>query len=319
MAARVRGRAGAADDDEGEGYFASISDLMVGILFIFLLMLTVFALNFADEDKDAEIRRLNAELARLTAVVAERDSRIVNLTATVESQAAELTRLRQSEAERRRLLASLAREIAAITSDIDTARERLSQLRTELLDTLRTNLAQQGIAVEVSAEHDVLRLPSEEIFPSGSAAFTPSGRKLVQAVLAELARLLPCYAAPRAAPAPGCVNTEPIFETVLIEGHTDATPFDNWRLSTDRARAVLNLIEAEDAPLLLLDNPSGQKLLGLAGYGQSRTLPDISRFDARNRRIEFHFLLAPAPEQEAMKIRARLEDLRRQLEELGTQ
>ncbi len=45
-------------EDAHEGYFASISDLMVGILFIFLLMLAVFAINYADEDKDKEIARL---------------------------------------------------------------------------------------------------------------------------------------------------------------------------------------------------------------------------------------------------------------------
>jgi len=32
-------------EEEGGGYFASVSDLMVGILFVLLLMLTVFALN----------------------------------------------------------------------------------------------------------------------------------------------------------------------------------------------------------------------------------------------------------------------------------
>jgi flagellar motor protein MotB len=316
VAAPVRTRSH-APEEENEGCFASISDLMVGILFIFLLMLTIFALNFADEDKDAEIRRLNAVVASLTTELAQRDSRITSLTAEFNRQAAELTRLRADEAERRRLLQTLAREIAAITSDIDTARERLAHLRAELLDTLRLNLEQQGVKVEVSADHDVLRLPSEEIFPSGSAAFTPSGRKLVQAVLGELLRLLPCYAAAQPTPAPGCATTEPIFETVLIEGHTDAAPFDNWRLSTDRARAVLNLIEGEDAALLALGNPSGQKLLGLAGYGDSRTLPAIPPLDARNRRIEFHFLLAPAPEQEAVKIRTRLEHLQARLEALG--
>ena len=44
----MRTRARHGEEDGGEGYFASVSDLMVGILFIFLLMLTVFALNFHD-------------------------------------------------------------------------------------------------------------------------------------------------------------------------------------------------------------------------------------------------------------------------------
>src|SRR5579875_1802198 len=43
----------------GESYFASISDLMVGILFVFLLMLTIFALNYRDAEQDQLIERRN--------------------------------------------------------------------------------------------------------------------------------------------------------------------------------------------------------------------------------------------------------------------
>ena len=42
----------ASEVEGGEGYFASISDLMVGILFVFLLMLTVFALNYRDAEQE---------------------------------------------------------------------------------------------------------------------------------------------------------------------------------------------------------------------------------------------------------------------------
>ena len=48
-------------EDAHEGYFASISDLMVGILFIFLLMLAVFAINYATEDKDKRIDELERQ------------------------------------------------------------------------------------------------------------------------------------------------------------------------------------------------------------------------------------------------------------------
>jgi len=46
-----------AEAESGEGYFASVSDLMVGILFVFLLMLTVFALNFRDAAEDQMVGR----------------------------------------------------------------------------------------------------------------------------------------------------------------------------------------------------------------------------------------------------------------------
>ena len=51
-----------AEESDGEGYFASISDLMVGVLFVFLLMLTVLALNFRDDS--ARLDELIAQLAQ---------------------------------------------------------------------------------------------------------------------------------------------------------------------------------------------------------------------------------------------------------------
>lgn len=288
MSSRVR-----THEDESEGYFASISDLMVGILFIFLLMLTVFALNFADEDKDAELRRLRVELDRTTV---ERDRAI-----EVRDQAR--VRLAALDAALTRLVA----RVGAIEAELDTAGERLRNARAELLRQLQASLAGRGVNVEVSAQQDVLRLPSEELFALGASTFTSRGQERVTAVLDELGRLLPCYAVHGdAAPANCPDNASPIFETVLIEGHTDAVPADNWRLSTDRARAVLDLIQRQHASLGALRNATGQPMLGLAGYGDSRLLAGMSGTDPRNRRIELRFLLSPAPEQEAQAIRTEL-------------
>jgi len=46
----------ATEESGGEGYFASVSDMMVGILFIFLLLLTVFALNFRDAEQEQKAK-----------------------------------------------------------------------------------------------------------------------------------------------------------------------------------------------------------------------------------------------------------------------
>ena len=281
-------------EEEAEGYFASISDLMVGILFIFLLMLTVFALNFADEDKDAEIRRLQAQLDQ---TVAERDR------AAVERDQARV-KLAKLDTE----LAELVARVGAIEAELDTAGERLRNARADLLQHIQANLAGRGVNVEVSAQQDVLRLPSEELFALGASTFTAHGQERITAVLDELGRLLPCYAAHAdTAPSSCPAAASPIFETVLIEGHTDALPADNWRLSTDRARAVLDMIQRQHAGLGALRNAVGQPMLGLAGYGDSRLLAGLPGDDARNRRIELRFMLSPAPEQEAQAVRTELD------------
>ena len=57
------------DPEEGgaEGYFASVSDLMVGILFVFLLMLSVFALNYRVAEHDQEVSRAQFDIEKARA------------------------------------------------------------------------------------------------------------------------------------------------------------------------------------------------------------------------------------------------------------
>jgi len=56
------------DHEEGgaEGYFASVSDLMVGILFVFP-MLTVFALNYRVAEHDQEVSRARFDIEKAQA------------------------------------------------------------------------------------------------------------------------------------------------------------------------------------------------------------------------------------------------------------
>ena len=60
-------RGGAREDSEGGNYFASMTDLMLGLLFIFIIMLMAFALNLREaEQKMASATRelTEADLAR---------------------------------------------------------------------------------------------------------------------------------------------------------------------------------------------------------------------------------------------------------------
>src|SRR3954447_3494010 len=43
-----------ADDSEQENYFISMTDMMVGMLFLFIILLMVFALNYRVGDDDSK-------------------------------------------------------------------------------------------------------------------------------------------------------------------------------------------------------------------------------------------------------------------------
>jgi flagellar motor protein MotB len=118
---------------------------------------------------------------------------------------------------------------------------RLEGVRRDLLFTLQSNLDKRGVKVEVDAGRGILRLSREGLFELNEDRFTPKGEENARALLEEMARLLPCHSSASSASLE-CAVRQPIFEIVLIEGHTDTRPTDrrggNWTLSpTARARS----------------------------------------------------------------------------------
>lgn len=297
-------------EEAGEGYFASISDLMVGILFIFLLMLAVFAINYASEDKDQKIRDLEKQVTELIAErdklilqIRDKDNEISRLANAVEKLTIERDKLRNGVAE-------LIKQLEGVTFSLQGAQGRPERIRQELLQTLKGDLDKRGVEVDIESAPGILRLSSEGLFELDKDEFTPKGREKAIVLLDRMAALLPCYSTPpqRAAE---CTTSQPIFETILIEGHTDTRPTDrrggNWTLSTDRARAFLELMVGPSLVLRDLRNASGQPMLGLAGYGDSRPRAGIEGADARNRRIEVRFILSGQQESLSASI-VRLND-----------
>ena len=257
--------------EEGEGYFASVSDLMVGVLFVFLLMLTAFALNYHDDS------------ARLDQLIAKAQ------------QADRL--LAQNEALKQRL----SQAATALQRELQD-RERV---RAGLLERLARGLQSQGIQFVLDQQSGVLRLSDSVPFETGSSDLTEQTRGTLKALAAVLTSTLPCFA--NGGTRSDCTpNDQPILETVLVEGHTDRQAYPNMtlmqsqeendRLSAACALAVFSDLRAEQPGLDQLRNPSGQPLLGISGYGERRPLPDALSLDEndlrRNRRIDLRFVLS---------------------------
>lgn len=273
-------------EEAGEGYFASVSDLMVGVLFIFLLMLTVFALNFRDDS--AKLDDLIVKLEQ-----AERHARQAHN---------EAIRLRaQNEALRQRLqeaAEALKRELAG--------REAAREL---LLRRLAQGLEQRGIRFLLDARSGVLRLSDAIPFAVGRSDITDAARGTLAALAEVLAQTLPCFA--RGVTSPVCAGGDgAILEALLVEGHTDSQPYQgltatqsrdqNDLLSTSRALAVFAELRRQQPVLEALRNPSDQPLLGVSGYGQRRPLPDT--VEAANRRIDLRFVLSARTSDELQRL-----------------
>jgi flagellar motor protein MotB len=285
----ARNKNAAGDEAGGDGYFASVSDLMVGVLFMFLLMLTVFALNY----KDAE----HAEMVeRATYEAGQRDLRQQQtLAQTAQAEAA------HQSAENEHLRALLKQATAQIQQDLG---DRAAS-RTNLLMSLQRTMQERHVAVAIDPATGILRLPADSLFATGSATLEPRARAVVRTLAEVLATTLPC--GDGAGSNAACSNSASPLETVLVEGHTDRQRFEgldtaasqdrNDRLSVDRALAVFLELRRAQPGLDRLVNAAGQPLIGVSGYGERRPRADAAcSADANcpaNRRIDLRFVLSP--------------------------
>ncbi len=289
-----------------DSYLASVSDLLVGLLFVFIIMLMAFALNFRSAEQEAKTvkRDLEAELAE---VAAERD----RIRAQRERLAAE-----------RDALAAQRDELLAQQNALQELVARFAErqvVRAEMLQTVARMLAAREVRVALEPEKGILRLPEELLFPSGRAEFTAEGRRALRVLAAVLARVLPCYAQAPAGTGASCpAGARPVLESVLIEGHTDDLPIhagpyrDNWELGAARGVNTFKALVEYEPLLDRFRNGRGEALLGVSSYADRRPVSWAHTADARrlNRRIDIRFLLAaPSPEELAV--------VRREMEAAG--
>lgn len=256
-------RRSALQSTQTQDYLASVSDLMSGMIFLFIITLAVFTLRLA------EARR------------------------------------------------GLARTQRKLTN--------AAEVRAMVIETLKAELGNEGIHVEVDVDQGVLRLTDRAIrFPRGEARPYPEHAENVGILARVLHRVLPCYVrtpgrsqtSSRQEPRPsycfqpGSPPDEQFkcpeivrgakVDTVLIEGHTDNVPVgpgasykDNLGLSAARSAEVLRMMQACEPELAELKNGAGAPVISVSGYGESRPIDPMHRDAEINRRIDLRFLMEP--------------------------
>ena len=253
--------------NDGEGYLASVSDLVSALIFVFIIMLAVFAYQLANVTED------------LTAADETRD------------------RILQDVADR------LREAGIRVTVLYDQGVLRLSDNAINFPSGDETpaadhhgNVGRLARAVAEVVPCYVPQAPSASKSTDGEAAVPPTG----PAVGAPPDR---SYCQPPADPsAYACRKGEfPwLLETLLIEGHTDDVPVgrgarfrDNLELSSMRAATVHRMITACEPGMERLVNTDAYPVLSTSGYGAARPATRAPERAADNRRIDLRFLLEP--------------------------
>jgi flagellar motor protein MotB len=295
-----------APEETGEdSYLASLSDLMVGMLFIFIILLMAFAINYRVAQNDGETQRkeLKEKSAQLQATQqqAEREKKLAEM-----DRENALTELQKLHAEQQRLVNQLnqrTNELKGVTQTLTGNNER----RREMLQQLAKRLQQAGVDAILDIQNGELRLPESLLFDSGKADLRDVGVQKVGRLAEVLYPALIEFMQP---------TNGARLEAVLIEGHTDNVPIrsaqfrDNWELSMERAVNTYRAMTAKSPQLDNLRNGNAQPLFAISGYGDTRPVAlntsDTGR--AANRRIALRFLLSSPNQREVMEAERRLRE-----------
>jgi flagellar motor protein MotB len=251
-------------ETEGENYFISMTDMMVGVLFIFVIMLMTFALDF---QKTTDIQQSSINVAQQVALKLQR------MQLDVRSKLSQMDRAAQA---RRQLLADIQTQLAS---------EGLDVAIDEANGVLR--LTENAVKFDIN-----------------KADLNDKARLNVGKIARVLDRVLTNYAACRVATdqtACTSTNSGPTLETVFIEGHTDTTGVPdqrerdrrNWELSAERAVATYREIVAQSPGVRALRNRSGEEIVSVSGYSSTRPVDPRETRDAweKNRRIDLRFVM----------------------------
>ena len=254
-------------EGSGSDYFASMTDMMIGILFIFVIMIAFFA--FQINTSDSVPRAVHDP-------VVEENERLKKLIAKLQQPNPLEVYLNKGRGVRDQIVASTIKKLQAKGIDARSVR--------------------QG----------VITISGKGLFGSGRSDLeSVSGAKDKVSLIAQtLESQIVCFAVyDEYEVAYDTCNPERIFvEAVFIEGHTDNIPVSavlsdgstsNLELSARRATNTYQQVVLERPFLKELKNPFGQQALSVAAYGEQRPIADNKTRQGRedNRRIDIRLVM----------------------------
>jgi flagellar motor protein MotB len=269
----------ATGSEEGENYFVSMTDMMVGVLFIFILMLMAFALDF---------RRTTDVQEDALKVAQEVAAKLDALQADVHRQMAQLDRTQQ---DRRKLLLDIREQLAA---------EGLSVQIDETSGVLRLT-------------EDAVR------FAPSRSDLVDRNKENVGKIARVLERVLPNYVGclvPGESNCGGRASLETLF--IEGHTDTTGTDAENWRLSTERAVATFRELIAVAPGLRSLRSAKDEEVISVSGYSSTRPIdprPVHAAWD-RNRRIDLRFVMQTDNRQNLQHILRLTDEMKGEIDRL---
>lgn len=164
------------------------------------------------------------------------------------------------------------REIKREMAKVASVKKHLSDLiQQELEEKVGKDQVVRGPNNTISIEGDIL-------FETGSAEVSDRGKEVLFPLAHALEKIL--------------MNPDvnEYLYIILIEGHTDRVPYDNWTLSTERAVAVVKYLHQVN-PILAQDEYA--RYFAATGYSEYKPVTEGTDQESlrKNRRISFQIIL----------------------------
>src|ERR1700732_3384339 len=176
-----------------ESYFVSMTDVVIGLLFIFIIMLMFFAMRFQQATQTQnEVNSEQIEVNRQ------------------QSQATESLR-------------EVTRKQDALINDLTDA----ENARSEILEKIGSALQKEGINVIIVKDEGILRLPEDILFEPSRWEIKATARGVdpIKILSKALDQVLPCYPSGPRSKQSDCPTTKAKVEAIFIEGHADSDRF----------------------------------------------------------------------------------------------
>ncbi len=182
--------------EEGESYYVSMTDMMVGVLFIFIIMLSFFALNYRattatlTSAKDAQTTALLQMATALerkdVSLEIDHKAHIVCLPGAVLADA--------GVSDDSRHCFAFSGTSASQATPKNPAAQLAAADEAAFMTSVGTAMDTASIPVKTSIDNGTLSFTADQLFVDGGALLTPQGQQIAQKVAATLAGQLPCFA-----------------------------------------------------------------------------------------------------------------------------
>ena len=304
-------------DDEETSYWLSYSDMMAGLLLVFVLIisftmlqsksqyeakeeelaqqaLVIYAMRDELADKEILLNDTQSQLEDQQSQLADQESLLADQESLLEDQRSELDEQRSALetmqallANQEALLADKEALVAAQQDELAAQQEQLDRIigvKAELIEALKTKFADTSLSVSVDSKTGAITLDSSIMFDLEEYDLTYFGEELLR-------QFVPIYLSVLLSP-----DFSGYVSEIIIEGHTDTegSYMHNLELSQQRALAVASFVLDEDNDVVPADELEALRDI-LTANGRSYSDPVYNADGTINmdasRRVEFKFRL----------------------------